>query len=72
MYELKLTTLDSELISSVTFNVEAKEMRIIFNNGDSYVYYGVPIDVYHGLLESDSKDNYFNRYIRGRWAAITS
>ena len=34
-------------------------------NGRWYTYYGVPEDVFNGLMASDSKGNYYNNYIKG-------
>jgi hypothetical protein len=40
-------------------------LTIIFQNGSSYDFTGVPPDIAKGFLESSSPGRYYNTYIRG-------
>ena len=42
-------------------------MTVVFPNGRSYEYDGVPPDIYENFQKADSKGSYFNTYIRGSY-----
>ncbi len=57
---------ESSDIKSVGYDEETGEMEVEFHSGG--VYLGeVPVSVYHGLMDSDSKGKYWHRKIRGVW-----
>jgi hypothetical protein len=56
---------ESSVIGAVGYS---HVLEIQFESGRIYQYYGVPEDVYHGMLNADSKGKYFNSHIRGKYA----
>nr|WP_231990229.1 KTSC domain-containing protein [Pseudomonas sp. Z003-0.4C(8344-21)] len=42
-------------------------MRICFQQGHTYDFCNVPLDVYNGLIAAVSKGSYYNQHIRDRY-----
>ena len=55
---MKLKTVDSSMIHAVGYDAKAKSLEVVFNSGNTYVYEGVPRNVYKELLAADSKGRY--------------
>ncbi|HYI26347.1 MAG TPA: KTSC domain-containing protein [Bradyrhizobium sp.] len=55
---------ESSAISAVEYDEEDSALDITFTGGKTYRYKGVPADVYAGLLDADSKGQYFNSRIK--------
>ena len=49
------------------YDKETQTMTVVFPNGRSYEYDGVPPDIYENFQKADSKGSYFNTYIRGSY-----
>jgi hypothetical protein len=60
-----MITVDSSAIKAVEYKKKAKTLEIFMNNDKSYKYIGVPVDVYIGFLEADSKGTFYNESIKG-------
>lgn len=45
-------------------------LRLVFANGDVYLYPDAPFAKFEGLREADSPGGYFNREILGRYEAV--
>jgi hypothetical protein len=58
----------STVISSMSYDVEAKLLTINFVTGRVYHYFDVPADVFQSLKTSGSKGTYFNLHIRNKYA----
>jgi hypothetical protein len=56
---------NSTLLASVSYQVVGAFLDLEFRDGALYRYFGVPSEIYEGLLASASKGSYFNRQIRG-------
>lgn len=54
----------SSNIEKVAYDDAAKELLIGFTNKTEYYFVNVPKKLYEGLLDSASKGQYFNRYIK--------
>ena len=70
---MKLVEVDSSMIQAISYNLEEKELMVIFNNGKIYYYTEVPQEEYNNLLKADSKGSYmrgniidFYPYYQGR------
>lgn len=48
------------MLASATYDTEAKELTVEFNNGRSYVYENVDVDTYNALIGAKSAGGYFN------------
>lgn len=57
-------TAESSMLSGYGYNPEDQILDIAFKNG-MYRYYGVPLDVFVGLHEAESKGRYMNQHIIG-------
>jgi hypothetical protein len=59
---------ESQSIASVGYHRRAKILEIEFRNGGIYQYSDVPIATYKKFLRAESKGQFFQREIRGRYA----
>ena len=60
---MELIPLDSTMISAVAYDDAHRDLIVIFNTGQTYVYSDVPRDIYDGLLAADSKGTYMHSTI---------
>lgn len=61
------TPVSSSNLASVGYNSEEHVLEIEFNGGGVYRYYGVPQNVYEGLINAPSHGKYFHRNIRDEY-----
>jgi len=54
----------SSQISEIGYDVSNEILYVTFITGSKYMYKNVPIDVYDGMVASESAGSYFNRNIR--------
>lgn len=57
----------SSAISRIEYNELTRELMVTFTSGRNYTYYGVPREVYVAFVNSSSKGQYFNDYIKDRY-----
>lgn len=62
-----MVALNSTSIVSADYAAEAQELTLQFQSGRSYTYYGVPAEVYDGLLMAGSPGAYFNTAIKNQY-----
>ena len=62
-----LTKVDSSQIDATGYDKENQLLYIRFSQGNLYVYYNVVEYIFEGFLSSDSKGNYFGKYIRNNY-----
>ncbi len=58
----------SSAIRSVDYDPDTETLHIEFSSRRIYTYYGVPEHVYRGLITASSAGDYYNTYIKGRYA----
>ena len=58
---------DSSNIEAIGYEAGAQELQVRFLSGDTYVYHGVPEEVYDELMAAPSKGSYLNRMIKGSY-----
>ena len=56
---------NSTLIARVGYEADSTLLHLEFRDGSLYRYFGVPVEVYEGLLAAESKGVYFNHRVRG-------
>jgi len=61
---MKRVRVESSSLSSVGYDADTRTLEIAFREGGVYRYYGVPADVYEGLMAADSHGSYFTHSIR--------
>jgi len=55
---------DSSNLASVGYNMWSGVLEIEFHGGRVYEYYGVPFDIYWGLMNAESHGKFFHAHIR--------
>ncbi len=60
-------SMPSSVISTFKYFPETKILRITYVSGKIYDYINVSVQVYDALKQSDSKGNYLNKYIKGKY-----
>ena len=58
---------DSSNVEAIGYDEAAQELHVQFLSGGTYVYHGVPQDVYDDLMAAPSKGSYLNRMIKGNY-----
>jgi hypothetical protein len=51
-------------LASVGYDESNSVMEVEFQQGGVYQYFGVPADVYAGLMAASSKGTYFNQIVK--------
>jgi len=58
---------NSSMVESVAYSPKIKTLTVKFvKGGVTYIYFDVPVSVFNGMKDADSKGKYFWTYIRGR------
>lgn len=63
-----MTTLSSSAIRAVDYDEFTGELTIYFRSSGGYTFYGVPWEIYAGLVSSSSPGTFYNQHIRGRYS----
>jgi len=63
-----MTYVQSSALERVSYDERAHTLRATFRaSGRTYIYHGVPQEIYDGLIFADSLGAYFNAHIRDRY-----
>jgi hypothetical protein len=54
----------SSNLASVGYDPAAQILEIEFHSGGVYQYFGVPTDIYQGLMAASSHGSYFDQFIK--------
>lgn len=54
----------SSNIAAIGFDDATNTLGVQFLNGTEYHYFGVPLEVYEGLLNAPSKGSYLNELVK--------
>jgi len=58
---------NSTAIQRAKFNRETNTLTLTFKNLSGYDYFNVPLHLFDGLRDSDSKGRFINKYIIGEF-----
>ena len=58
------TAVESSAIEKISYNAETKTLTVTFDVGGTFEYYEVPQEIYDGLMQAESKGNYFTENIK--------
>jgi KTSC domain len=58
---------DSTAISDIEYDAGHGKLVVTFEDGDCYVYVGVPGEVHRSFIDADSKGRFFAFEIRDRY-----
>ena len=61
---------ESRALAAVGYSDRLHALEIEFRRGGTYRYLDVPQSIHRELLAADSKANYYNKNIRGRYHAV--
>lgn len=67
MGEIKWSSVESSNIAMIGYDDETEELHVKFNSGAEYVYNDVPEEVFEEFLSADSKGQYLNEHIKGKY-----
>lgn len=62
----------SSTLATVAYDPEREVLQLEFRDRTICQYFQVPVEVHQALLRAPSKERYFNRAIRGRFAYMGS
>ncbi|GFE59620.1 KTSC domain-containing protein [Geobacter sp. AOG2] len=60
----------SSNIRAIGYDPDSQTLEIEFNHGSVYQYTGVPEHEYESMMNADSKGQYLNANIKGRYPFI--
>lgn len=55
------------IISTVVYDIPRLLLYILFRDGQVYAFTDVPYNVYRNLISAQSKEKYYNDYIKGKY-----
>jgi hypothetical protein len=58
----------STVIRSYQYNAASRQLSIVFRSGRRYMYRDVPAEIHDAMKTAFAKGEFFNRYVRGRYA----
>jgi hypothetical protein len=61
---MEYVVVSSANISAISYDETSHSLCIRFNNGTEYHYFGVPQDVYEGLLTAGSVGRFFDEKVK--------
>ena len=61
---MEMQPVSSSNLAAVGYDYDTATLRIEFIKSGCYDYFGVPSDVYEGLLIASSKGIYFDQFIK--------
>ncbi len=63
------TQVTSSHIAAIGYDQKEQLLEVIFTNGNTYQYKGVPVELHKSLMESPSKGAFLHRYIAPQFPA---
>jgi hypothetical protein len=61
---MEMIPVSSSNLAAIGYEPETAVLRIQFLNGGTYLYHGVPLETYEGLLNAGSKGQYFDQFVK--------
>lgn len=61
---VNMTYVDSSNVQAIGYDNNAQELHVQFNSGATYVYHGVPPEIYDELMAAASKGSFLNRAVK--------
>ncbi len=63
-YVIEHIPVRSSNISTIGYDTQSEILVVSFHSGSAYQYFGIPVYLFHGLLDASSKGKYFDIYIK--------
>lgn len=64
MQNTRIYTPDSEHIQEARYDQSSRKLTVTFHKGGTYIYDGVPLSIWHGLVNAKSAGAFFHENIR--------
>lgn len=64
---LERLIVDASRLRSVGYRANRGDMEVEMQNGEVYLYLGVPAPTYLALMNSEDKDAYFIKHVEGAY-----
>ena len=64
---MRLKAVQSEMLDLVGYDPRAQILEVVFNSGDRYRYFEVPVDEYEELMNAESIGQYMHKHIIGHY-----
>jgi KTSC domain len=61
------TKVSANILRSIGYDPDTEQLELEFTSGDIFDYQKVKPYSYMGLMNSNTKDDYFNKYIRDNY-----
>ena len=61
--------LNSSAIRAADYDSASRRMYLWFTNNGPYTFFGVPENIFRGLISASSAGSYYNSNIKGRYSA---
>jgi hypothetical protein len=62
-----MAPVQSSAIVNLDYRDDSRELLVTFVTGKTYVYYGVPAEVFAEFVRAASKGRFFNQAVRNRY-----
>jgi len=67
---MERTPVISSNIRAIGYDSDSQTLEVEFNHGSVYQYSGVPQGEHEGIMNADSKGQYLNGNIKGRYPFV--
>lgn len=61
----EMTYVDSSNIEAIGYDDATQELHVRFLSGATYIYKGVPRQIFDDLMQAPSKGSFLNREVKG-------
>ena len=64
---MEMHGVDSSNVAAVGFEENSQTLQVAFNNGSTYQYFDVPIEIFEALRSAASVGQFLNQQIKGKY-----
>jgi hypothetical protein len=64
---MKRQSVQSSNIASIGYDAASQTLEVEFLNGGVYQYFGVPQNIYQGIMSASSHGEYLAQHIKGHY-----
>lgn len=58
---------ESSAIRALDYDAVSRTLFVIFDDGDRYAYFDVPLELFSAFLRAESKGRFFAEHVRNRF-----
>jgi len=67
-FYMKRVAVASSTIVAIGYDPDTSTLEVEFKNGTVYEYDGVPVEIYEGIMNSNSHGKYLNAHVKERFS----